>query len=173
MLTVFGANKQGQGFLVWQLPEPTLHKMVTRTLFLVNPEKKRTSYSLVLRWRELEVPPAMFVKCEVILYILCGLLSCTSHYNSSFLKNQTVRGNPVSYLFLWDAVDRALLRHCRVRQHLTPNTIPHVRAGAAGHSRVRAASTDWLGKSYKGSIQPQGLARKKYQNMIINHSWIS
>lgn len=58
-LTASVANKQGQGFLVWQLPEPSLHKMVT-TLFLVNPEKKGTSYSLVLRWSELEVPPAMF-----------------------------------------------------------------------------------------------------------------
>lgn len=144
MLTVLGANKQGQGFLFWQLPEPTLHKMVTRTLFLVNPEKKRTSYSLVLRWRELEVPPAMFVKCEVLLYILCGLLSCTSHYNSSFLKNQTVGGNPVSYLFLRGAVDRACSATAEWDNisHQTPSfTSQLVLQGTAGWEQP--AQTDW------------------------------
>lgn len=103
-------------------------------------------------WLGAQVKRAWGPTCYVLSSVksfckLWGLLSCTSHYNTSFLKNQMpVGGNPVSYLFLWVAVDRALLCCSRVRQHLRPNTIPHVRAGAAEHSRVTTASTDLAGE---------------------------
>lgn len=34
-------RQTGSGFLVWQVPEPTLHKTVTRTLFLGSTERRR------------------------------------------------------------------------------------------------------------------------------------
>lgn len=147
------SKQTGSGFLVWQLPEPILHKTVTRTLFLVNTERKRqpgrawcSSEGSEGSWKpHLPCLSSLKLAPQDIWYKLRFLLSCTSRYNGSFLKNQMpVGGNPVSYLFLWVAVDRALPLQRETTFY--PNAITHIASlcrRAQRGEKIIPLRTDW------------------------------
>lgn len=168
------SKQTGSGFLVWQLPEPILHKTLRGTLFLVNTARNLEAGAPAKGAGS----PACHV-CQVWSWPLEALSINYSFWSAThpitivhFWKIRCLLGEilfPICFSeLLWIELRCRRARRCFT---LTPRLTSEVCAAENHPAENR------LGKSYslqRGSIQPQGLTSKKIPKcIIVNHSGIS